>query len=223
MYEVKDDFLRTSVALKTLLVGGDDSAQQRLRREVLLARAVSHSNVCRIFDFGRTDVLCFLTMEYLRGETLRSFLRRAPAFTVDQSLGVLSQIVAGLDAVHGADIVHRDLKSDNVFVTRDGDGQLRVVITDFGLARTDNPSLASTFRGGFKGTLTHAAPEQFMGGKSHGSQRCLRPGRHHVRAGHGGKLPVSGRSFPDIAKERLSKPRCGSVMSIPRPTRGGSL
>ena len=119
----------------------------RFKREVHLARQVTHPNVCRIYDVFRhqhaaagagkpADEVVFLAMELLHGETLADKLWRDGPFSTAEILPVVRQMAAGLTAAHRVGVVHRDFKSQNVMLvtpTRE-DGEMRVVVTDFGLA-----------------------------------------------------------------------------------------
>ena len=138
-----------------------------LRREVQMARRVQHPNVCRVFDFVPGERSAFLTMELLAGETLAAFLRREGALTERRALPLIRQIVAALAAAHASGVIHRDLKPGNIMLVPRPDGPIRVVVTDFGLARpatldrratVSMPSLAAGF-----GTPAYMAPEQISG------------------------------------------------------------
>src|SRR6185503_9349825 len=98
-------------------------ALERLKREIQLARRVTHPNVCRIFDVGYHDTgarrIAFLTMELLRGETLAAKLHRDGRFTSQAAEPILRQIAAAVDAAHRAGVIHRDFKSENVFLVAD--------------------------------------------------------------------------------------------------------
>ena len=136
VYEVVDDVLQDSVALKLLHpeLSTDPAFRHRLREEVRLAHRVSHPNVCRVHDLGQHGEHLFVTMELLRGPTLRDILRaiasseREP-LSLGRSIDLIVQIAAALGASHRAGIVHRDVKPDNVIVEPD-----RAVLTDFGVA-----------------------------------------------------------------------------------------
>jgi Tol biopolymer transport system component len=177
VYEVEDLDLGEPIALKTLRphIAAGERYFEALRREVHHARRVTHPNVNRIFDLERhrnsqADEVSFLTMELLKGETLAERLRRAGPMPAAQALPLIEQMAGGLDAAHGAGIVHRDFKPGNVMLvpSRQADGAARAVITDFGLARgVDTPATGELSAGsatGAFGTPPYAAPEQFEAG-----------------------------------------------------------
>ncbi|HSN30500.1 MAG TPA: protein kinase, partial [Kofleriaceae bacterium] len=130
----------------------------RFNREVLLARRVTHRNVCRVFDVGHHGDTVFLTMELIAGETLAERIRRDGAMRVPEAAGVVEQIVAGLAAAHRAGVVHRDLKCSNVMLAAD-----RVVVTDFGLAYDATLDEHEASHDGFVGSPAYVAPEQVNG------------------------------------------------------------
>jgi tetratricopeptide (TPR) repeat protein/tRNA A-37 threonylcarbamoyl transferase component Bud32/TolB-like protein len=169
VYEVDDLELRERVALKTIRaeVARDEVTIERFRREIQLARKVTHPNVCRIFDVAFHDSLIFLTMELLQGDTLGQRLRGAGRMSTAEALPVARQMADALHAAHQAGIVHRDLKPGNVVLT-ESRGGLRAVVTDFGLARLEagedskhTPDL--TVQAGVVGTPAYLAPEQVEG------------------------------------------------------------
>jgi eukaryotic-like serine/threonine-protein kinase len=192
VYEAEDLVLKERVALKTLLpqIATDEHFRARFRREVLLARKVTHPNVCRIFDvFGDMPnpesaianpvSLPFMTMELLQGGTLAQFLESVDStgvpckkrLTADEALPLIAQMSAALEAAHKAGVVHRDFKSSNVFLAEgaaNSPDSKRVVVTDFGLARmTANEAGADhsfTTANEFIGTPIYMAPEQVDGG-----------------------------------------------------------
>lgn len=173
VYEAQDRDLQTRVALKVIRpdIAANPGAVSRFRREISLARQVTHRSVCRVFDFfpaattSHGHTVDFLTMEVLRGETLSRYLTREGILSLPAAIPILSQLAAGLDAAHSARVLHRDLKGSNILLTTDAQG-LRVVITDFGLARThyaDNaPHSTSTLAAG---TPLYMSPEQLEGGE----------------------------------------------------------
>jgi eukaryotic-like serine/threonine-protein kinase len=157
VYKARDLELEELVALKVLrpeLVGAP-GVLDRFRREVKLARRVTHPNVARVFDIGDHRGEKFLTMELIDGESLGALLVRERRLPVARVVTLASAICAGLSAAHAAGVIHRDLKPDNVLLDRSG----RVVVTDFGIARAVSPGADRTVSN-FVGTPAYMAPEQ---------------------------------------------------------------
>jgi serine/threonine protein kinase/cell division protein FtsN len=156
VYKVRDLETGEIIALKVLKPGiaSDQEMQQNLRKEVCLARKVTHKNVCRIYDFNRSNGMACLSMEFVEGENLLSKLRRVGPLSVDESLEIARQICAGLREAHLQGIVHRDLKPANIMLDRSG----VVKIMDFGIARLSQGNGQMT--GTIAGTPGYMAPEQ---------------------------------------------------------------
>jgi hypothetical protein len=167
VYRAEDLRLGQTVALKFLprSLAQTEEALERFKREVRLARQVSHPNVCRVFDIGEISETgdagknfthTFLTMEFVDGEDLASLLRRIGRLPPDKAVEIARQLCAGLAAAHEHGIVHRDLKPANIML----DGRGRARITDFGLA-----ALAAEIKGDAAraGTPAYMSPEQFAG------------------------------------------------------------
>ena len=176
VYEVEDLELRGRVALKTVASAsvGEPGAVERFKREIHLARLVTHPNVCRIFDVGFHEPapgeppIVFLTMELLEGETLVARLRRGGKLSTATALPLARQLGAALAAAHEAGVVHRDFKSENVFLVpgRHDQGGERAVVTDFGIARAggdESFGVTLTSDGGVIGTPAYMSPEQIEG------------------------------------------------------------
>jgi serine/threonine protein kinase len=176
VYEAWDTQLQESIALKTIACTALDNAKlyAQFRAEVQLARRVTHPNVCRILEFGLYDrvyrgqmeTIPFLTMELLAGDTLDQLIARRGALVESEVLPIALQVIDGLSAVHAAGIVHRDLKSSNVFVLPGANGKRRAVLMDFGLAQSvaTQSSPLSTNGTSLAGTPAYMAPEQTLGG-----------------------------------------------------------
>jgi serine/threonine protein kinase len=178
VYAAFDEQLGERVALKTVraTIADDARAIARLKSEVQLARRVTHPNVCRIYDLGTHapasdpgKQLAFLTMELLPGRTLADEIRHRGPFPDETASRVLRQLVAGLAAAHKAGVIHKDFKSDNVILVSAASGNnpfpgdARVVITDFGLAATEESMAADDRRFEFSGTPGYIAPERLRG------------------------------------------------------------
>jgi serine/threonine protein kinase/tetratricopeptide (TPR) repeat protein len=178
VYEAEDIELRERVALKSIRseLLHDGRVLDRFKREVHLARKVTHPNVCRIFDLFRQPAsapggdshgpVAFVAMELLEGETLAEFLHRQPRLSIEEARPIAVQMAAGLGAAHSAGVLHRDFKPGNVLLVPGTKG-VRAVITDFGLALRSNAdvSLAATVTGAGEvlGTPAYMSPEQVEG------------------------------------------------------------
>lgn len=175
VYEAEDIELHERVAVKCIRSEQllDGKALDRFKREVHLARKVTHPNVCRIFDLfrqtassaeGRSrDSVAFVAMELLEGENLAEFLRRQRRLSTGDAYPIALQMAAGLGAAHTAGVLHRDFKPANVVLVTGAKG-VRAVITDFGLALRSNQSISDaasvTGTGELLGTPAYMSPEQ---------------------------------------------------------------
>lgn len=160
VYRVMDTKIHEEIALKLFKPGivADPTAIERFKNELKLARRIIHKNICRMFDLNEEAGLPYITMEYVRGEDLRSLLRRAGRLSVEKILSVARQVCDGLAEAHRLDVVHRDLKPSNIMIDRDGN----VHIMDFGIARPLGGS-ELTEAGTMIGTPEYMSPEQAEG------------------------------------------------------------
>ena len=169
VYEVEDHFLQgVHVALKVILphIAGDAGSSHRFEREVLLARKVTHPNLCSIYDISRCEEpappFLFLTMKLLSGETLASRLQRSPLLSRTEIISIFRQMIAGLTAIHAGGVIHRDIKPNNVMLDQSGP-DLCVSIMDFGLARLYESETTALTHGFIAGTPGYLAPELLTG------------------------------------------------------------
>ncbi len=147
------------VAAKVLFneVASDRVAAARFKNEVLASYGVSHPNVVRAYEFIKDGELVAYTMEFIGGGDLADRMSRTEPVSLVDCLRLLSQMAAGVQAIHDAGIVHRDLKPENILLTNDGS----VKIADFGIARKKNgPKL--TEHGGVVGTIEYVSPEYML-------------------------------------------------------------
>jgi predicted ATPase len=167
-YKALDIDLRCPVALKVINEKylGDESARLRFLREARAAAKVRHQNVASVFHLGRIGANYFYAMEFVEGETIENLIRRSGRLEVKLALEIVTQVAAGLAAVHKKDLVHRDIKPSNIMVNLEDTGTLTAKIIDLGLAKTVNELGSQTtisMPGGFAGTPEFASPEQFGG------------------------------------------------------------
>lgn len=158
VYRARDRELDELVALKVLRpeIARAAGALDRFRRELKLARRVTHPNVARVFDLGEHGGDRILTMELVAGESLAALLERERRLPTARALAIASSVCAGVAAAHRAGVIHRDLKPDNVLLGTEG----RVVVTDFGIARALERDEVALTGAGFVGTPAYIAPEQ---------------------------------------------------------------
>jgi eukaryotic-like serine/threonine-protein kinase len=176
VYEAWDERLRQRIAVKTIRPdwASDGVALERFRREVRLAREVSHENLCRVFDLvehrddGQSEVVPVLTMQYLLGESLKDHLVRHRPLALDDALHITQQVAAAIDALHRAGIVHRDLKPGNIMLHRAEGSAWHATVTDFGLAKlfARDDSLFQSSADAAAGAPYFMAPEQLRDQKS---------------------------------------------------------
>jgi Protein kinase domain len=171
VYEARDGALERRVAVKVIrddMVGSPDAAD-RFRREALVAASFAHPNVVTVYDFGITDnARGYLVMERLNGATLRETLRRDGRLAPSRTLHVMRGVCQAVDAAHRRQLVHRDLKPVNIFLTNEEVPK----VLDFGIAkfvRLALDSTALTATGAVVGTLGYMSPEQVRGGAPHPS------------------------------------------------------
>jgi serine/threonine protein kinase len=160
VYKVYDTKLREHVALKLLRpeIAQDGETIERFRNEIRLARRIAHRHVCRMYDLGEEGLTVYITMEYVSGEDLKSFLRRAGHLTEAKAVAVARQLCDGLAEAHRLGVVHRDLKPQNVMIDKDGNSR----IMDFGIARSMH-ARSRTGTGIVIGTPEYMSPEQAEG------------------------------------------------------------
>src|SRR5271157_267883 len=167
-YKAFDVDLRCPVTLKVISERylGDESARLRFLREARAAASVRHPNVASVFHLGRTGQNYFYAMEFVEGETLEHLVNRSGRLEVKLALEIVTQVAAGLAAVHKQKLVHRDIKPTNIMVSFEEGGAVTVKIIDLGLAKpaSDAPAEAAiSTPGAFTGTPEFASPEQFAG------------------------------------------------------------
>ncbi|MGA7523885.1 MAG: tetratricopeptide repeat protein [Acidobacteriaceae bacterium] len=169
VYEAEDGFLQgVHVALKTILphFADEPALKQRFEREVLLARKVTHPNLCPIYEIFHCEqpppAFFFLTMKLLPGKTLAQRLRHPDAISAKEGMEILRQMAAGLAAIHDQGIVHRDIKPNNIMVEGNGE-KVRLWITDFGLARAHESETSLRNTHAVAGTPGYIAHELYLG------------------------------------------------------------
>ena len=198
VYQAWDDELGVAVAIKVVRpeVTADPLVAAQLerlfKRELLLAREVTHKNVVRIHDLGEIDGIKYITMPYVQGRDLATILRTSGKLQVPAALRIAKQVAAGLQAAHEAGVIHRDLKPANIMVDDDG----HACIMDFGIARSATGG-GGTMVGAVVGTVDYMAPEQARG----------------AAVDHRADIYAFGLILYDLLGGRLAGGRSSSVVS----------
>jgi eukaryotic-like serine/threonine-protein kinase len=167
VYLAEDTRLRRNVALKVLppATAVDERSRKRLIREAQAAATLDHPNICTVYDVGEADGQSYIAMQYVEGQTLAARLKRGP-LDLSSAVAIAAQMAAALAEAHRHDIVHRDVKPQNIMLTP---GQ-QVKVLDFGLAKVTTPvehdARTATFlteAGAIAGTVPYMSPEQVRG------------------------------------------------------------
>ncbi len=162
VYKARDRELDRTVAIKVLRpdLMTDPMALQRFKHELLLASSISHPNILRIHDLGEYNAVKFISMAYVDGGDLTQVLRKEGRLPLERVLNIMRQLAAALAAAHGVNVVHRDLKPQNILLDRND----HVYVSDFGIAKTLESERTSVTRtGAVLGTPMYMSPEQVEG------------------------------------------------------------
>lgn len=161
VYKAKCGLLNRYVAIKILRseFTNDEEFINKFRRESQAAASLSHPNIVNIYDVGVEDNIYYIVMEYIKGQTLKEFIREQGSVSADKTLDIAIKIADAIHHAHSNHIVHRDIKPHNIMVTEDG----RVKVTDFGIARAATSSTV-TNTSNVIGSVHYFSPEQARGG-----------------------------------------------------------
>ena len=161
VYKAKDQRLNRFVAIKVLKpeYSSDRSFVNKFRGEAQSAAGLSHPNIVNVYDVGDDSGLHYIVMELVEGITLKRFIERKGKLEVKEAVGIAIQIAQGMEAAHDNHIIHRDIKPQNIIISRDG----KVKVTDFGIAKATN---SNTITSNAMGSVHYLSPEQARGGYS---------------------------------------------------------
>ena len=160
VYRVEDTKTKEEIALKLIKpeIATDKKTIERFRNELTMARKIRHKNICGMYDFDEDKGTYYITMEFVPGEDLKSFIRRSGQLAVGTTIKIAKQICEGLSEAHRLGVVHRDLKSNNIMIDKEGNAR----IMDFGIARSLKAK-GITGAGVMIGTPEYMSPEQVEG------------------------------------------------------------
>jgi len=160
IYRAYDKKIEAEVALKLVRpeIAVEKKTIDRFRNELKISREISHRNVCRMYDLNEEKGTYYITMEYVRGEDLKSLIRRTKQLAPGTAVSIARMVAEGLGEAHRLGVVHRDLKSSNIMIDREGNAK----IMDFGIARWRHGA-GITAEGAIVGTPEYMSPEQVEG------------------------------------------------------------
>lgn len=161
VYKAKCHRLNRYVAIKVLKpeYSDDKNFVKKFRGEAQSAAGLSHPNIVNVYDVGDDNGLHYIVMELVEGITLKSFIERKGKLEVKEAVGIAIQIAMGMEAAHTNHIIHRDIKPQNIIISREG----KVKVTDFGIAKAIN---SNTITSNAMGSVHYLSPEQARGGYS---------------------------------------------------------
>jgi serine/threonine protein kinase len=157
VYRVEDTNIGQDIALKLIKpdIASDKKTIERFRNELKTTRMISHRNVCRMFDLAEIEGTYYITMEHVPGEDLKSLIRRVKRLDSATAIAIAKQVCEGLAEAHRLGVIHRDLKSNNIMIDKEGNAR----IMDFGIARSQ-VAKGITGEGIIIGTPEYMSPEQ---------------------------------------------------------------
>jgi len=160
VYKANDIDIKEKVAIKLIKpeISTDKKTIERFQNELKFARKIRHKNVCQMYDLNKEENSYYITMEYISGEDLKSFIHRSGQLTIGTAIKIAQQVCDGLSEAHRLGVVHRDLKSSNIMIDKEGDAR----IMDFGIARSLEAK-GITGSGVIIGIPEYMSPEQVEG------------------------------------------------------------
>lgn len=164
VYEGRDPNLDRRVAIKTIKVENlsDEAAadyEVRFRTEARSAARLQHPNIVSVYDSDRDGDIAFLVMEFVEGDDLKHHLDKGSAYTLEQTMSIMRDLLSALEYAHQQKVVHRDIKPANLLVQASG----RIKLADFGVARIQDSGDMTRTQGSIVGTLKYMSPEQLEG------------------------------------------------------------
>lgn len=213
VYFGKNPSIDKAVAIKVLApeMARNAEAVARFNAEARAVDRIQHPNIVQVFDYGRLpDGRYYIIMEFLNGKSLAELIEEKSPFSLREALGILRQIASGLEAAHHNNVVHRDLKPDNIIVLEGKDGETRVKILDFGIAKMLDGAIddaAKTSAGVIMGTPLYMAPEQ-----ASGSSAEIGPATDVYAMGViayrmiSGQFPIEGENPREVLYKQVTEP-----------------
>ncbi|MGL6201086.1 MAG: Stk1 family PASTA domain-containing Ser/Thr kinase [Lachnospiraceae bacterium] len=199
VYKGKDTMLNRFIAIKVLKkeYREDENFVRKFRSEAQAAAGLMHPNIVNVYDVGEDRGLYYMIMELVEGITLKSYVDKKGALSPREVISIAIQMCAGIDAAHTHHIIHRDIKPQNIMISKDG----KVKVTDFGIARAASSHTVSS---NVMGSVHYTSPEQARGGISDAKSDIYSVGITLYEMATG-ELPYDGDSTVAIAVKHLQE------------------
>lgn len=199
VYKATDRVLRRYVAIKVLKreFREDETFVQKFRSEAQSAAGLTHANIVNIYDVAEDRGLYYIVMELVEGITLKEYIEKKGKLAPKEAIAITMQVCAGIAAAHEHNIIHRDIKPQNIMISKEG----KVKVTDFGIAKATSSNTIST---NVMGSVHYTSPEQARGGFSDSKSDIYSLGitMYEMITGH---LPFDGESTVTIALKHLQE------------------
>ncbi len=165
IYKSSHPTLGIPVAIKVLpaKLSHDNDFRKRFEREAQTVQNLQHANIVRMYDYGETNGIFYMVMQYINGKDLNKILQQKTRLSLMDALPIIQQVADALDHAHSQGIIHRDIKPANIMLDQSTNGKPRAILMDFGIAKILNANTAITHTGHMLGTFDYIAPEQIQG------------------------------------------------------------
>ncbi len=213
VYKAKDHKLNRFVAVKVLKQEFSENANfvSKFRVEAQAAAGLMHPNIVNVYDVGEEKGLNYIVMELVEGITLKKYIEKKARLSVKETISIAIQVAMGLEAAHNNHIIHRDIKPQNIIISREG----KVKVTDFGIAKA---ATSNTITSNVMGSVHYTSPEQARGGYSDEKSDIYSLGVTIFEM-LTGRVPFNGETTVAIAIKHIQQPMpspCEFVPEIPR-------
>ena len=200
VYKAKDHKLNRFVAIKVLKQEFSDNANfvSKFRVEAQAAAGLMHPNIVNVYDVGDEKGMYYIVMELVEGITLKKYIEKKSRLSVKESVSIAIQVSMGLEAAHKNHIIHRDIKPQNIIISKDG----KVKVTDFGIAKA---ATSNTITSNVMGSVHYTSPEQARGGYSDERSDIYSLGITMFEM-LTGRVPFNGETTVAIAIKQIQTP-----------------
>ena len=200
VYKALDNKLNRNVAIKVLKAefGENENFVSKFRVEAQAAAGLMHSNIVNVYDVGEENDIHYIVMELVEGITLKKYIEKKARLTYKEAVSIAIQVSLGIESAHANHIIHRDIKPQNIIISRDG----KVKVTDFGIAKA---ATSNTITSNVMGSVHYTSPEQARGGYSDEKSDIYSLGITMFEM-LTGRVPFNGETTVAIAIKHIQEP-----------------